>query len=233
MQKHALITGGNKGIGLETTKRFLDSGFSVTVVARDFSSFPLSGREGVREAPFDLSALEKIPALIESLPPVDVLVNNAGVMFSLPYDQYPQDKVQTALRLNLEVPVALIRECAKGMEQKGQGRIVNTASVAGQTGHPDVWYGITKAGVINATKSFAKILGPKGIVVNAVAPGPTETDMLDTIPAERKEAFLKMVILQRFAKPGEVAAAIHWLGVECPEYINGFCIDVNNGALPR
>lgn len=233
MSKRVLITGGNKGIGLETTRLFLASGFKVVAVARDFSSFPLAGTPEITQVESDLTDVGSIPGLVEEIGPVDVLVNNAGVMFAAPYDAYPQENVRTTLSLNLEAPVALIRECSQAMIEKGAGRIVNVASVAGQTGHPDVWYGATKAGLINATKSFAKILGPKGVVVNAVAPGPTDTEMLDTIPKERKEAFLKNVIVGRFAKADEIARTVHWLGTDSPEYMNGVCLDVNNGAYPR
>jgi 3-oxoacyl-[acyl-carrier protein] reductase len=119
------------------------------------------------------------------------------------------------------------------MIQKKQGRIVNNASIAGQIGHPDIWYGITKAGLINATKSFAKLLGPHGIIVNAVAAGPVETDMMQSIPEARKEAILKSVYSGRFAQPIEVAQTILWLATDSPAYINGTCVDINNGAFPR
>lgn len=228
--KHVLITGGNKGIGLETSRLFREKGYKVTVVAREVSNLPLTDVEGVA---FDLTRVEGIPELVASLEPVDVLVNNAGVMYSLPYDAYPEEKMETMIKLNLQAPVALIRECAKAMAERGEGRIVNNASIAGQIGHPDVWYGITKAGLINATKIFAKLLGPKGVVVNAVAPGPVETDMLAVIPEERKAAIRKSVFTGRFAYAEEVARTIFWLGSESPVYINGTCVDLNNGAFPR
>ena len=119
------------------------------------------------------------------------------------------------------------------MMEHEKGRIVTVASVAGQIGHPDIWYGVSKAGVINATKSFAKILAPKGVVINAVAPGPVETDMMHVIPKARKQAIKSSVYTDRFAKPDEVAKAMYWLAVESPEYINGVCLDINNGAFPR
>ena len=165
--------------------------------------------------------------------PVDVLVNNAGVMYSLPYDAYPEDKVEAMIALNIAAPVALIRETAPAMIEKGGGRIVNTASIAGQIGHPDVWYGITKAGLIDATKTFAKLLGPRGIVINAVAPGPVETEMLAVIPDGRKAELKNATFLKRFTRPDEVAAAIFWLATDAPEYINGACLDINNGSFPR
>lgn len=233
MGKTAVVTGGNKGIGLEVTRMLLERGHAVCVVARDFSGFPLASEKRVRTLAFDVSEVEKIPALVADIGDIDILINNAGVMYSLPYDAYPREKSDRMLKINLEAPVALIREASASMVRNGSGRIVNNASVAGQIGHPDVWYGITKAGLINATKSFAKILGGKGVVVNAVAPGPVETDMLHVIPQARRQAILQAVHTGRFARADEIAKAIVWLATESPEYINGTCLDINNGAFPR
>jgi NAD(P)-dependent dehydrogenase (short-subunit alcohol dehydrogenase family) len=187
----------------------------------------------VTKVKFDLTKVDLIPGLIAELGRVDILVNNAGVMHSVPFDNYPAEKLDEILKLNIQAPVALIREVSSYMIENGSGRIVNNASIAGEIGHPDIWYGITKAGLINATKSFAKILGPKGIVVNAVAPGPVETDMLNIIPEDRKASIKQAVYTGRFARPAEVASAITWFATECPEYINGTCMDINNGAFPR
>jgi len=224
--KTVLITGGNKGIGLALTKAFLALDYRVIVIARDFKDFSYANK--VECIAYDLTNVEGIPALVESLGKIDILINNAGVMYSLPYDNYPQEKVNTMLKLNLEAPVKLIEACVKA----GATRIVNNASIAGQIGHPDVWYGISKAGLINATKSFAKIF-EGSVVINAVAASPVETDMLETIPLARREAFLKTVVTGRFATPNEVAKAMLWLATESPEYINGTTIDVNNGSYMR
>ncbi|GFK94990.1 3-oxoacyl-[acyl-carrier-protein] reductase FabG [Fundidesulfovibrio magnetotacticus] len=233
MSRLAVVTGGNKGIGLATTRRLLEAGCEVAVVARDFTGFPLAGEARVRAVPFDLSRVEDIPALVAEIGEIDILVNNAGIMHALPWDAYPREKMETLLRVNLEAPLALMREAGRGMAERGAGRIVNNASLAAHTGHPDVWYGISKAGLKNATKSFARLLGPRGVVVNAVAPGPAETDMLDTIPEPRRKAVLEAVYTGRFCRADEVAAAIAWLALESPEYINGVCIDLNNGSFPR
>jgi NAD(P)-dependent dehydrogenase (short-subunit alcohol dehydrogenase family) len=232
ISRTALVTGGNKGIGLEVTRQLVNLGYKVFVVARNFNSCEILNSQNVIKKSFDLTKVELIPELISELGEIDILVNNAGVMHSIPFDNYPQDKLNEILKLNIEAPVALIREISKSMVKKGYGRIVNNASIAGEIGHPDIWYGITKAGLINATKSFAKILGGKGIVINAVAPGPVETDMLSVIPEKRKNTIKSSVYTGRFAKPEEVAKAIVWLATESPEYINGTCIDINNGAYP-
>lgn len=231
--KTALITGGNKGIGLETTRYFLDQNYEVIVLARDFSSFPLADHAGITMIEYDLSDIEGIPNLVNELDLIDVLINNAGIMYSLPYNAYPTEKIHHLMKLNLEAPVMLMQEIGSKMVKSGGGRIVNNASIAGQIGHPDVWYGMSKAALINATKSFSKILGPEGVLINAVAPSPAETDMLDVIPEARRNAFKQNVITGRFATAKEVADTIGWLGTLSPEYINGVCIDINNGAFPR
>ena len=230
MKKTVLITGGNKGIGLETTKKFLQQGYEVIVVARDFTGFEFKENQNVRCIEFDLSDVNKVPELVAMVESIDVLINNAGVMYSLPYDDYPKEKVDFMIALNIEVPVKLIELFSKKMPDGA--RIVNDASIAGQIGHPDVWYGITKAGLINATKSFAKIFDGR-IIINAVAPSPVETDMLNVIPEARREAFLKTVTAKRFAYAEEVAKTMVWLATEAPEYINGTCIDINSGSFLR
>jgi len=227
-----LITGGNKGIGLEVTREFLNLDYNIIVIARDFKDFEFKNNPKIKQIEFDLSKVDEIENLISSLDTINILINNAGVMYSLPYNEYPNDKKDTMLKLNLEAPIKLIEEVSKSMLQNNNGRIVNNASIAGQIGHPDIWYGITKAGVINATKSFSKIFDGK-IIINAVSASPVETDMLNDIPKARQEAFLKTVILKRFAKPEEIAKTIVWLATESPEYINGTCIDINNGSFPR
>ena len=233
MQKRVLITGGNKGIGLETTRLFLESNYHVIILARDFIDFIYKDHPHVTTIPYDLTDTSGIQKLSETIGDVDILINNAGVMNSLPYTDYPEAKMKTLMNLNLYAPIELITHFSKGMIQKQSGRIVNVASVAGQIGHPDIWYGVSKAGIINATKSFAKLLGGQGIVINAVAPGPVETDMLHVIPEARKQQIKASVFTDRFAKPEEVAETIYWLATDSPEYINGTCIDINNGAFLR
>ncbi|MBE6023560.1 MAG: SDR family oxidoreductase [Cellulosilyticum sp.] len=233
MQKRVFITGGNKGIGLETTRLFVNNGDHVIVVARDFKDFEFNGHPNVTTISYNLCDIAGIAQLVKEVGDVDVLINNAGMMNSLPYNQYPSDKQVALMNLNLYTPIELITRISESMTDKKQGRIVNVASVAGQIGHPDIWYGVSKAGIINATKSFAKLLAPHGIVINAVAPGPVETDMLHVIPEARRAQVKSSVYSGRFAKAEEVARTIYWLAVDAPEYINGTCIDLNNGSFPR
>ncbi|CAM3766249.1 3-oxoacyl-[acyl-carrier-protein] reductase FabG [Vibrio aerogenes CECT 7868] len=233
MKRSVLITGGNKGIGLEVTRLFLKQSYQVHVLARDFSNFEFSGVPDVHEIEFDLAETNEIADVVEEIGDIDVLINNAGMMLTRTYDDYPDEAISQTMKVNLEAPVKLMTEVSKSMIKNQYGRIVNNASVAGQIGHPDVWYGITKAGLINATKSFAKLLGPQGILVNCVAPSPVETDMLHCIPEARQAQFKSGTILNRFATDTEVAEAIRWLGIDAPDYMNGMCLDINNGSYMR
>jgi 3-oxoacyl-[acyl-carrier protein] reductase len=160
-------------------------------------------------------------------------VNNAGVLYCDPYDAIPASHRDEILAVNLEAPALLIEALAPQMKRRKSGRIVNVGSVAAFTGHPDLWYGITKAGILNLTKAWAKELGPHGVLVNAVAPGPTQTAMYDQLPQSRKDGVMRSVYSGRVCAPEEVAAAILWLGSACPEYVNGTTLDVNNGSYPR
>lgn len=231
MKKKVLITGGNKGIGLECTRLFLENNYKVIVVARDYKNFEFN--DNVDKIEYDVSDIKGIADLVNKIGCVDILINNAGIMNSIPYNNYPVEKMNKIMDINLYAPIEFIKEVSKSMVEAGSGRIVNTASIAGQIGHPDIWYGVSKAGIINATKSFAKLLGSKGIIINAVAPGPVETEMMNVIPEQRKKDIKSSVYLDRFAKPEEVAKTIYWLATDSPEYINGTCIDINNGAFPR
>ena len=234
MLKRVLITGGNKGIGLAVSRAMLELDYEIIVVARDFNDFPLGGLSNVKEIEYDLSNIEDLPNLVKEVGEIDVLINNAGYMQpKYSYDNYPKAAKEHIMNVDLYAPIELMTLFSEGMKKRGYGRIVNTASIAGQIGHPDIWYGIAKAGLINATKIFGKTLGASGITVNCVAPSPTETDMQKDNSEERKAEFKKTVATGRFAEAEEVAKAMVWLATDCPEYINGICLDINNCSYPR
>lgn len=197
---------------------------------KDFSRFSLEGTERVL---YDLQDLAGIPAMAARLGEIDVLVNNAGTLYCHPHDAFAEADALEILTVNLRAPVALIEALAPQMKRRRSGRIVNVASVAAFTGHPDLWYGATKAALVNVTKSYAGYLGRDGILVNAVAPGPTLTDMYERLPQSRKDAVMRAVYSGRPCQPEEVAQAIFWLGTASPDYLSGATLDVNNGSYPR
>jgi 3-oxoacyl-[acyl-carrier protein] reductase len=224
----ALITGAARGIGFATAQAFLQAGWRVLALDKQFGAQVAGER-----VDFDLRNLAGIPKLVASLGAIDTLVNNAGVLYCEPYDAIPDEHKREILAVNLEAPATLIEAVAPQMRTRKSGRIVNVGSVAAFTGHPDLWYGIAKAGLLNLTKAWAKELGAHGVLVNAVAPGPTQTAIYDQLPQSRKDGVMRMVYSGRVGRPEEVAQAIYWLGAQCPEYVSGTTLDVNNGSYPR
>jgi len=222
--KTALVTGAASGIGRAVSVLFEKSGF--TVISLDKEKIP----NGIT---YDLTDLAGIPKLIDSLGEIDVLVNNAGVQNAVPIEKYSEEQRRRILRINLEAPVELIRAVSKQMVKRRSGRIVSLASVAAYTAHTDLWYGVTKAGVVSFTRSFAALLGPQGIQVNAVAPGAIDTPLLDRAQPERVAQLMKAAYTRRKGRPEEVAEAIRWLAMDAPEIVNGAVIDITDGCFLR
>ena len=226
--KTALVTGAARGIGRAAAEALSKSGVRVLGLDQKFSNTP-----AFETLIYDLTDLEGIPALVQEIGAIDVLVNNAGIQPALPIDRYTDEARSRILRINLEVPVELIRAASQGMMARKSGRIVNVASVAAYTPHTDLWYGVTKAGVVSFTRSFASYLGPHGIQVNAVAPGPIDTPLLDKAQPERVAQLMKAVYTRRKGRPDEVAEAIRWLALDAPEILNGAIIDITDGCFLR
>src|SRR5688572_1282239 len=227
---NVLITGAGRGIGLATAQAFLGAGWQVLALDLQFQE---AAGKNVTQVKYDLQDLEGIPKLIASLGEIHALVNNAGMQNALPWDKYPAAARQKIIRINLEVPAELMRAVAPQMIARKSGRIVNLASIASYQPHPDMWYGATKAGVASLTKSFASYLGPHGVQVNAVAPGPVDTELLRVVDAARREKLLQQVYTRRVGRAEEIAAAILWLCTGAPALVNGSILDINDGSYSR
>jgi 3-oxoacyl-[acyl-carrier protein] reductase len=224
----ALVTGAGRGIGLATARAFLEQDWRVLALDKQF------GRElGGERVDYDLTNLAGIPRLMGQLGAIDTLVNNAGVLYCDPYESIPEAHAAEILTVNLRAPIALIEALAPQMRKRRSGRIVNVGSVGAFTGHPDLWYGATKAALLNITKSYAADLGKDGVLVNAVAPGPTLTAMYEQLPQSRRDGVMRSVHAGRACTPEEVARVILWLGTTSPDYVSGTTVDVNSGAYPR
>ena len=182
---------------------------------------------------YDLANVAGIGPMVEKLGEIDILVNNAGVQTAVAIDRYTDEARRRILAVNLEAPVELIRALSRQMVARKSGRIISLASIAAYGAHTDLWYGVTKAGVVSYTRSFASYLGPHGIQVNAVAPGPIDTPLLDKAQPERVEELMKKVYTRRKGRPDEVAEAIRWLALDAPAIINGAVIDITDGAFLR
>ena len=219
--KTALVTGAASGIGRAAADALQKAGLKVL-------RLDVQG-----EVAYDLTDLGGIAGLVDSLGEIHVLVNNAGVQSAVSIDDYTDQQRARIIRVNLEAPVELIRAVSKQMIARKAGRIVNMASIAAYTPHTDLWYGVTKAGVVSFTRSFASYLGPHGIQVNAVAPGPIDTPLLDKAQPARVDELMKKVYTRRKGRPDEVAEAVRWLALDAPAIINGAVIDVTDGSFVR
>ncbi len=227
-QSTVLVTGAGRGIGFATARAFFDKGWKVFSLDKQFGGEVIGER-----VDYDLRDLAGMPNLIERLGTIDTLVNGAAVLFCDPYDAIPEENIAEILTVNLRAPVAMIEALAPQMRQRKSGRIINVGSVSAFTGHPDLWYGASKAALLNITKSYAGELGRSGVLVNAIAPGPTLTAMYDQLPQSRKDAVMRSVHVGRPCTPEEVARVILWLGTESPDYVSGTTVDVNSGSYPR
>jgi 3-oxoacyl-[acyl-carrier protein] reductase len=227
---NVLITGAARGIGRATADAFLAVGWQVFALDLGFKD-PEKKQE--TQVKYNLENLEGIPGLVDSLGEIHALVNNAGFQNALPYDEYPAAARQKIIRINLEAPAALMEAVSRQMKKRKSGRIVNLASIAAYTPHPDLWYGATKAGIASLTRSFASYLGPHGIQVNAVAPGPVESEMLKVVDAARRASLRQNLYSGRIGTAEEIAAAILWLCTGSPATMNGAILDVNDGTFPR
>jgi 3-oxoacyl-[acyl-carrier protein] reductase len=224
----AIVTGGNRGIGLEITKGLLEKGFEVHVLSRSGIEFTDTK---VVSWKVDVSDYTQTLATVDQIGVPEVLVNNAGLMNSKTASDY--DEILQTLNVNLISAVRLSLYLAKKMARGSGGRIVSMSSLSGAIGHPDIWYGVSKAGIANAMRSLARTFGPRGVVANSVAPGPVETEMMKSIPQDRKDRLKAATINQRFCYAEEVAKVVCWLATDAPSYMNGEIIDINNGVNYR
>lgn len=226
-----VVTGGNRGIGKHIVDQLLDYDHTAEIVI--ISRNEVAHKDNITWIKADLATAEGIETAKAQAANCDVLINNAGIMIGKnPFDITDEEK-QRMVTINQDAVVALSLAAIKNNKEGNQRRIINNASIAAQIGHPDMWYGMTKAAIVNLTKSIAKYHGHEGIICNCVAPSTVNTDMQDQIPEARKEMMKKIAVTGRFAEPEEIAKTMVWLATQSPEYINGACIDINNTIYLR
>ena len=226
-----LVTGGNRGIGLATAKRFRDAGHQVAVTARSGLGDNL---EGLYVAKCDVTDTESVDGAIkeieESLGPVEILVSNAGITRDGLVLRMSDDDFTEVLDANLTGGFRVARRVVKNMMRARWGRIVFVSSVVGLGGQAgQANYAASKAGITGLARSLAKEFAGRNITVNVVAPGPIDTDMLAALNDAQRQAMLDMVPVGRLGAPQEIAAAIEFLASEDAGFVTGTVLPVDGG----
>ena len=239
----AIITGGSRGIGYATAEAFLREGATVIITASSpenaqkaaqklKDAYPGAKADGISP---DLTSLESVREAFRSVAQayghIDILVNNAGVSESTPLEQYTEELYDRVMDLNVKGVFNATKAASEYMIPQGSGVILNTSSMVSISGQPSGFaYPASKFAVNGMTVSLARELGPKGIRVNAVAPGITETDMMKAVPKEIIDPMIARIPLRRLGQPEDIANAFVFLASAEASYITGVILSVDGMA---
>jgi NAD(P)-dependent dehydrogenase (short-subunit alcohol dehydrogenase family) len=236
------ITGAGRGIGLAIARRFaalgdrlalnyLDAGENLDAVIADAKAKggDAMALKGDISRPDEATAF--VRAAEELYGQVDVLINNAGILISVATEECTWDQWARTIAVNLSGTWSCLRAALPGMIKRRSGRIINVSSELGLIGYPTyAAYSASKGGVIALTKAVAKEMAPHGILVNSVAPGPIETDMLINDTIEYNDETRAQIPLRRFGRPDEIAAVVVAVAGEAGSYMVGQIISPNGGT---
>lgn len=243
MNKVALITGSSRGIGKQIAIKLAKEGYNIVVnyvnkneeVDKTIEEIKALGVE-VLEAQGDVSNFEEseriVNLAIEKFGAIDVLVNNAGITRDTLIMRMKPEDFTKVINVNLVGTFNITKNVVPYMMKKREGRIINISSVVGISGNAGQCnYAASKAGIIGFTKSLAKELASRNILVNAVAPGFIETNMTDVLKEDIKENIKKQIPLNRIGKAEDVANVVWFLASEESSYITGQVVNVDGGML--
>lgn len=229
--KKVVITGASQGIGQSIAQTFLNQDYIVHNLSRHA---PQYSHSNLRHWQADMLHYDQLENVIQQIGQFDILINNAGYMNTLNVSSYTWDEMRNIMNVNLIHAIQLSIDVAeKVFKLQQSGRIISIASIAGQIGHPDIWYGISKAGLINGMRSLARSHAQYNIQTFSIAPGPVETQMMQKIPVERQKRLKEATLNQQFCQAQEIADTAFWLAHAAPTCLSGEVFDLNNGVNYR
>ena len=252
--KVVLVTGAARGIGRAIAERVAACGADVAVA--DVRAEALAGVAGAIERAgrralaltVDVTRKAEVEAMVEqtvtTLGGLDVLFNNAGIIEVHEFLELEEADWDRIMAVNAKGVFLCAQAGARHMVARGSGRIINTASIAARVGVPDMAaYAASKAAVMSLTRSMALALGPKGVTVNALAPGIVDTDMWDKIDAQRADIHgqapgqprrerVAQIPVGRAATPADIAGVAAFLASDAAAHINGHTLNVDGGSVP-
>ncbi len=234
--KNALITGGVTGIGAAIAEAMQAAGYAVAVNYHSDEAAASAFRErtGIEAHAWDVASgdacVEGVRGVESRLGPLDVLVNNAGITSDAMLHRMTFEQWRRVIATNLDGCFNMCRAVVPGMRERRYGRIINIASVNGQSGQMgQTNYAASKAGLIGFTKSLALESAACGITVNAIAPGYTATAMTASVSADVLERIVASIPVHRMAEPREIARAAVFLAADDAAYITGTTLSINGG----
>jgi 3-oxoacyl-[acyl-carrier protein] reductase len=237
----ALVTGAAWGLGRVLSQALAGLGARLILVDVDAQALD-EATELLQDAPggveplaLDVADAAAVRSAFSQVAPVEVLVNNAGICPLTPPDEIGEEEWDRVLDVNLKGAFLCTQAALPGLRAAGWGRVINIASLAGQMGGiaVGVHYAASKAGLLGLTKSFARMLAPYGVTVNAVAPATLEGGLTLNWPESVRADLQSQIPLGRFIRPLEVAAVVGFLCSPAADAITGATIDVNAGLFMR
>jgi 3-oxoacyl-[acyl-carrier protein] reductase len=237
--KNALVTGSTRGIGRAIAEALSGSGARVAVVGRDLARAEEAAAaignnaKGFAADVSDTTAVAKLVSDVEgAFGSIDILVNNAGITRDNLVMRLKDEDWDAVIDANLRGAFAAIRAVSRGMMKRRAGRIINVASIVGIIGNKgQANYAASKGGLIALTKSVAKELASRNILVNAVAPGFIETEMTAAMTPEARTALGQQIPLERLGKVSDIASAVTFLASDHASYITGQVFVVDGGMV--
>jgi NAD(P)-dependent dehydrogenase (short-subunit alcohol dehydrogenase family) len=231
VQRTALVTGGASGIGLAVAHRLTADGLSVAIADLNKQTLAAAAGSVASAHHLDVTDSGAVDALIEDIGPIDVLVNSAGIVGpNMPVWDVTDDAWALTMAINVTGTFNTIRAVLPSMRERGWGRIVNIASIAGKEGNPNLAaYSASKSAVIGLTKSVGKETATDGVIVNAVAPAVISTPMNEDTEPETVAYMVSKIPMGRLGLPEEVAALVSWLSSDEITFSTGQTYDISGG----